>query len=61
MIRELTTRDRAEGALWGLLLGNALAMPVHWYYDRQALQHDYGLVDRYLAPKNPQGSTTISS
>jgi hypothetical protein len=30
MTRELTTRDRAEGALWGLLLGDALAMPVHW-------------------------------
>lgn len=27
-------------------------MPVHWYYDRAALRSDYGLVDRYLAPKN---------
>jgi hypothetical protein len=27
MTRELATRDRAEGALWGLLLGDALAMP----------------------------------
>ena len=27
-------------------------MPVHWYYDRTALARDYGVVDRYLAPKS---------
>eukprot|EP00435_Cladocopium_sp_Y103_P051694 s176_g16.t1 len=24
--------ERAAGALWGLFVGDALAMPVHWYY-----------------------------
>jgi len=25
---------RARGAGYGLYIGDALAMPVHWYYDR---------------------------
>lgn len=25
--------DRFAGALWGLFAGDAIAMPVHWYYD----------------------------
>ena len=28
-------------------------MPVHWYYDRESLHRDYGLVDRFVAPRNP--------
>jgi ADP-ribosylglycohydrolase len=50
-------RDR--GALFGLAIGDALAMPVHWYYDRTALRADYGLVDRYLAPKNPHPGSIL--
>jgi ADP-ribosyl-[dinitrogen reductase] hydrolase len=35
----------------GSLVADALAMPVHWYYDRDALKRDYGVVDHYLCPK----------
>ena len=59
MSRELSTRDRAEGALWGLLLGDALAMPVHWYYDRDALRRDYGEVRDLLAPRNPHPGSIL--
>lgn len=48
--REIDTADRALGGLWGLFLGDALAMPVHWYYDRQALRRDYGEVRDLVAP-----------
>jgi len=34
----------------GALVADALAMPVHWYYDREALLAEYGPVDRFLAP-----------
>jgi len=44
--------DRSRGALYGLCIGDALAMPVHWYYNRQALFNDYGRVVDYLAPRN---------
>lgn len=30
-----------EAAYQGSLLADALAMPVHWYYDREALDRDY--------------------
>jgi ADP-ribosyl-[dinitrogen reductase] hydrolase len=36
----------------GGLCADALAMPVHWYYDRAALVRDYGKVVGYVAPKN---------
>jgi hypothetical protein len=29
--------SRSRGALYGLYIGDALAMPVHWYYNREAL------------------------
>ena len=51
--------SRARGTLFGLAIGDALAMPVHWYYDRAALRADYGLVDRYLAPKNPHPGSIL--
>ena len=51
--------SRARGALYGLAIGDALAMPVHWYYDRAALRSDYGFVDRYLAPKNPHSGSIL--
>lgn len=31
-------------------IGDALAMPVHWYYDRRQLHHDYGTVRDFTAP-----------
>ena len=39
------------GALYGMFIGDALAMPVHWYYDRQALNRDYGHVTDFLPPR----------
>ncbi len=55
----LKTRERADGALLGLFLGDALAMPVHWYCDRQALRNDYGEVRDLLAPRNPHPSSIL--
>ena len=42
-----------SAAFQGSLAADALAMPVHWYYDREALRRDYGLVDHFMAPRNP--------
>ena len=33
--------SKSRGALYGLCIGDALSMPVHWYYNRQALNRDY--------------------
>ncbi|WP_035613640.1 ADP-ribosylglycohydrolase family protein [Haloferula sp. BvORR071] len=44
-------------AFHGSLAADALAMPVHWYYDRDALLREYGLVDHFVAPHNPHTGT----
>ncbi len=34
-------------------------MPVHWYYDRVALERDYGTISGYLSPKNPHPDSIL--
>ena len=58
-MNDLTTSERAKGALWGLFIGDALAMPVHWYYDRVALLRDYGEVRDLVAPRNPHSGSIL--
>lgn len=48
----MTPADRFRGTLWGMFVGDALAMPVHWYYDVAALQRDFGTIRDYRAPKD---------
>ena len=52
-------QSRQRGTLLGMFIGDALAMPVHWYYDRHALYRDYGHVTDYLAPKNPHPDSIL--
>ena len=54
-----STHDRRAGAAWGSFIGDALAMPVHWYYDRAALKRDYGIVRDYVAPQNPHADSIL--
>lgn len=51
--------ERKHGCLLGAFLGDALAMPVHWYYDRAALARDYGTVSELVAPKNPHADSIL--
>lgn len=46
-------------AFLGSLVADALAMPGHWYYDRAALRRDYGLLDHYVAPRNPHPDSIL--
>jgi ADP-ribosylglycohydrolase len=57
--KDVTLESRYLGAIYGLYIGDALAMPVHWYYDRQALHRDYGQVISYLSPKNPHPNSIL--
>ncbi|MFO7725414.1 MAG: ADP-ribosylglycohydrolase family protein [Oceanipulchritudo sp.] len=45
--------DQLQNALLGSLVADAVSMPVHWYYDREALDRDYGEINGYLNPQNP--------
>lgn len=55
----LSPSDRQSGAILGMYVGDALAMPVHYYVHRHALAHDYGKVTDYLKPKNPHPDSTL--
>eukprot|EP00051_Salpingoeca_urceolata_P005800 m.77482 g.77482 ORF g.77482 m.77482 type:complete len:428 (+) comp14549_c0_seq2:295-1578(+) len=37
-----TVKQRIKNALWGMFIADAMAMPVHWYYNRQAILDDFG-------------------
>ena len=43
----------------GSLIADALAMPTHWYYDREALRRDYGHCHRFQAPRNPHPDSIL--
>ncbi|HEY0339749.1 MAG TPA: ADP-ribosylglycohydrolase family protein, partial [Steroidobacteraceae bacterium] len=46
-------------AFLGALAADAVAMPVHWYYDRAALTRDYGTITGYAAPRNPHPDSIL--
>jgi len=59
MQKRISHTDRCCGALYGMFIGDALAMPVHWYYDTRSLQQDYGVVENYVAPRNPHPDSIL--
>ncbi len=59
MTMELTYMDRAAGAVYGMFIGDALAMPVHWYYNTSALKKDYGQVTDFMKPRNPHPDSIL--
>ena len=42
-----------QNAFLGSLVADAVSMPVHWYYNREALDRDYGDFSEFCQPKNP--------
>lgn len=59
MTEPLEPIDTSLQAFLGSLIADAVAMPVHWYYDRQALARDYGVIDGFLAAKNPHPDSIL--
>ena len=54
-----TALTKVPDTLYGLFIGDALAMPVHWYYNRQALNRDYGWVTACKTPHNPHPDSIL--
>lgn len=59
MTLHISTLDRMRGAAFGMFIGDALAMPAHWYYDTEALQRDYGKITGFLTPRNPHPDSIL--
>jgi len=53
------SEQKKEGALYGLFIGDALAMPVHWYYNTETLRRDYGILKTYVKPQNPHPDSIL--
>jgi len=47
----MSIKDRAAGAVMGALVGDALGVGPHWYYDLAEMRRDYGnWIDGYTSP-----------
>ena len=48
-----------QNAFLGSLIGDAVSMPVHWYYNTNALDKDYGNFEHYEYPKSPHPDSIL--
>ena len=48
-----------QNAFLGSLVSDAVSMPVHWYYNRGALDRDYGDFTTYCRPRNPHPDSIL--
>ncbi|GBG30162.1 Hypothetical Protein FCC1311_063822 [Hondaea fermentalgiana] len=53
--------DRVRASLQAFVVGEALAMPVHWFYDPVKLEQEYGRVDKMMAPKRSHAESFMTS
>lgn len=50
----IESRQRLQNALWGLFIGDALAMPAHWYYKLENIPKVFdGGIRGYVEPPHP--------
>ncbi len=52
--KSIESRQRLQNALWGLFIGDALAMPAHWYYKLENIPKVFdGGIQAYAEPPHP--------
>jgi ADP-ribosyl-[dinitrogen reductase] hydrolase len=58
---KLNHRRRIENALWGLFIGDALAMPAHWFYNTANIsKYLGGEVQDYLDPPDKHVESSLT-
>jgi ADP-ribosyl-[dinitrogen reductase] hydrolase len=50
---------RVSGSLYGLLVGDALAVPGHWFYSPTKLRNDYGEITEMVAPQKNHAESMV--
>jgi len=48
---QISGRSRFYGAFWGMLVGDAMGIATHGYYNREQLRRDYGRITHYVRPQ----------
>ncbi len=51
--------EAIQNAMLGAQVADAISMPVHWYYDTNALDRDYPDLGSYQAPRNPHPDSIL--
>ncbi len=54
-----SVHSRFLATWWGSFIGDALAMPVHWYYKRELIDRDYGNIAGYHKPISPHPDSIL--
>ncbi len=57
---DISRKNRATGAIMGTLIGDALGLGCHWYYDIEAQVRDYGDWISDYADQKPDRADSIS-
>lgn len=52
-------KTRVAASLYGMYVGDALAMPVHWFYSPTSLRSDYGEITGMVAPKATHAESMV--
>ncbi|TVQ26131.1 MAG: ADP-ribosylglycohydrolase family protein [Spirochaetaceae bacterium] len=58
-LMETSPDTRYHGAVYGAYIGDALAMPAHWYYNTDELRRTFGRIDRYLTPPREHSGSIL--
>lgn len=51
-------KKRVAASLYGMLVGDAVAMPAHWFYSPKKLRADYGEIAEMVAPKSTHAESS---
>jgi len=58
-IDKTVLNKRIRGALWGMFIGDALSMPVHWCYDQSDMKEKYGEIRDYMPAPDTVDNTIM--
>lgn len=56
---QVLNKQRIAGSLYGMLVGDSLAVPGHWFYSPTKLRQDYGEITEMVAPKPTHAESMI--
>lgn len=57
--RNTVVADKIQASLYGMLVGDAIAVPGHWFYSPQKLRNDYGDITSMTAPKATHAESMV--